>query len=131
MMVDFVRPRTDRHRGGHAFRESRTNAWAAFIGFMLGRGHSSEAIAQQLDDGTTHGTVREMARKWGLPSWGRKYDGFIVVPVTQRQRANIHARAQQHGMGDDEFCRRILVCSTMPADLYDAIVPDDQFEDIA
>jgi hypothetical protein len=71
-----------------------------------------------------------MSRKWDLPSWGRKYDGFIVVPVTIRQRAHIHARAQQHGLGDEEFCRRILTCATTPTDLYDAIVPDGQFEDV-
>ena len=34
-MDSILRPRTDRHRGGHAFTEVRTNSWAAFIGFML------------------------------------------------------------------------------------------------
>jgi hypothetical protein len=129
-MDAMFRPRTDRQRGGHAFTETRTNAWAAFIGFMLGRGHSSEAIAEILSDGTDSGTVRRMALRWELPTWGRKSDGFIVVPVTMKQRAHIHARAQQHGLGDEEFCRRILTCATMPSDLYDAIVPEDQFEDV-
>lgn len=126
-MNTILRPRTDRHRGGYAFVEKRTNSWAAFIGFMLGRGHSSEAIAEMLDDGTEGGTVRGMAQRWGLPTWGRKSDGFIVIPVTQRQRANIHARASQHGLSPEEFARRILACSTSPTDLYDAIVPEDQF----
>jgi hypothetical protein len=129
-MNSILRPRTSRYRGGVAFEEKRTNAWAAFIGFLLGRGLSTEAIAERLDDGTDSGTIRRMAQKWGLPAWGRKSDGFIVVPVTMKQRAHIHARAQQHGLGDEEFCRRILTCATMPADLYDAIVPDDQFEDM-
>lgn len=126
-MDAIFRPRTSRYRGGHAFEERRTNAWAAFIGFLIGRGHSSEAIAERLADGTTPDTIRSMSRKWDLPSWGRKYDGFIVMPVTVRQRAHIHARAQQHGLGDEEFCRRILTCATMPDDLYPAIVPEDQF----
>jgi hypothetical protein len=130
-MSTILRPRTDRQRGGYAFEERRTNAWAAFIGFLIGRGHSSEAIAQVLDDGTDSGTVRRMAQRWELPTWGRKSEGFIVVPVTMKQRAHIHARAQQHSLGDEEFARRILTCATMPADLYDAIVPDDQFEDVA
>jgi hypothetical protein len=128
--MELFRSRTSRHRGGVAFEERRTNAWAAFIGFLIGRGHSSEAIAQVLDDGTDSGTVRRMAQRWELPTWGRKSDGFIVVPVTMKQRAHIHARAQ-HGVGDEEFARRILTCATMPRDLYDTIVPDDQFEDVA
>lgn len=126
-MNTILRPRTDRHRGGHAFVEQRTNSWAAFIGFMLGRGHSSEAIAEILDDGTESGTVRSMAQRWGLPTWGRKSDGFIVIPVTQRQRANIHARAAQNGLSAEEYSRRILACASSPVDLYNAIVPEDQF----
>jgi len=47
-----------------------------------------------------------------------------------KQRAHINARAQQHGLGSEEFCRRILPCATMPDDLYSAIVPEEQFEDI-
>jgi hypothetical protein len=128
--VNTLRPRTDRHRGGHAFTETRTNAWAAFIGFLIGRGMSTEAIAERLDDGTDSGTIRRMAQRWELPTWGRKSDGFIVVPITMKQRAHIHARAAQHGLGDEEFARRILTCATMPSDLYDAIVPEDQFEDV-
>jgi hypothetical protein len=126
----ILRPRTDRHRGGHSFEERRTNAWSAFIGFLLGRGHSSEAIAEILADGTDSGTVRRMAQRWELPTWGRKSDGFIVIPVTQRQRANIHARASQHNLSPEEFARRILACATSPQDLYEAIVPVEQFEDV-
>ena len=127
-MDHLFRPRTTRQRGGFAYEERKTNAWAALIGFLLGRGYSSEAIAERLADGTSDATVRDMAKKWGLPSWGRKADGFIVVPVTMRQRANIHARAMQNGLGDEEYARRILTCASMPVDLYAAIVPEDQFQ---
>lgn len=124
----MLKPRTDRQRGGYAFEERRTNAWAAFVGFLLGRGYSSVAISEVLSDGTDPGTVRSMAQKWGLPAWGRAADGFLVIPATQRMRANLTARAQQHGIGLEEYCRRMLVCGAMPRDRYDDIVPKDQFE---
>lgn len=127
-MNTIFRPRTSRYRGGHAFEERRTNAWAGFIGFLLGRGYSSEAIAARLDDGTDSGTVRSMAQYWGLPSWGRKNDGFVAIPATVRMRANLQARADQRGLSLEEYCRRILICASMPVDLYDAVVPEDQFE---
>lgn len=128
-MNQILRPRTSRWRGGSAYVERRTNAWAAFIGFLLGRGYSSIAVAELLDDGTDDGTVRRMAGIWGLPTWGRKRDGVIAVPVTQRMRANLMARAKQHDIGLEEYCRRMLVCGAMPVDRYDDIVKAEQFED--
>lgn len=122
------RPRTDRHRGGHFFVENWTNAKAAFIGFLIGRGYSSEVIAQRLEDGTDVATIRRMSGYWGLPAWGRKNDGFITIPVTTRMRANMQSRADQRGLSLEEYSRRILACASMPVDLYDAIVPEDQFE---
>ena len=71
-----------------------------------------------------------MAQYWGLPSWGRKNDGFLPIPATVRMRANLQARADQRGLSLEEYCRRILICASMPSDLYDAIVPEDQFEDV-
>jgi hypothetical protein len=130
MMTEIFRPRTSRWRAGRTFEERRTNAWSAFIGFLLGRGLSSEAIAARLDDGTTSDTVRRMARLWELPAWGRKNDGFFVIPATVKMRANLQARADQRALSLEEYCRRILICASTPTDLYDAIVPDDQFEDV-
>ena len=124
------RPRTSRQRGGVAFIERKTNAWAAFIGFMLGRGYSSPAIAESLSDGTTDATVRDMAKKWGLPSWGRSSDCFIVIPMKQRDRATIAARAGQEGLSQEEFCRRFLVAGTQQRATYAQVVGNDegQFE---
>ena len=130
MMNEIFRPRTSRFRGGHAYEERRTNAWAAFIGFLLGRGYSSEVIAHRLDDGTDPATIRRMAQYWGLPAWGRKNDGFITIPATTRMRANLQARASAHGLSMEEYCRRLLICASMPADLFDAIVDGEQFEDV-
>jgi hypothetical protein len=128
-MNTIFRPRTDRHRGGHAFTENWTNAKAAFIGWLLRGGYSSVAVAELLDDGTDPAAVREMARKWGLrvPKM-RSDEVYLVVPLTVRARANFHARAQAHGLSDEEMARRLLICATMPQDLFDAIVPEGQFE---
>jgi hypothetical protein len=123
-----IPPRTSRWRGGFAFIEHWTNAKAALIGFLLGRGYSSVAIAEVLDDGTDHATVRKMAQRWDLPSWGRRSDGFIVVPMKQRDRATIAARAAQEGIGQEEWCRRLLVSGAQNSATYRSVVKEDQFE---
>ena len=131
MMTDGIfRPRTSRFRGRHTYEERQTNAWAAFIGFLIGRGYSSVAIAERLDDGTDADKVRRMANYWELPMWGRKNDGMIHIPATVRMRSNWQKRAAQHGLSLEEYCRRILICASAPDDLYDAIVDTDQFEDL-
>lgn len=130
MMTDIFRPRTSRYRGGRSFVETKTNAWAAFIGFLLGRGYSSEVIAQRLADGTDDATVRRMANYWGLPTWGRKNDGFVTIAATTRMRSIWQSRAAAHGLSMEEYCRRLLICASMPSDLFDAIVDGEQFEDV-
>ena len=124
------RPRTSRWRPGRAYEEKRTNAWAAFIGFLLGRGYSSPAIEEILADGTSHATVRDMAKKWGLPSHGRSSDCFVVIPMKQRDRATMAARAQQEGLSMEEYARRFLVAGTKERATYAQVVGNDegQFE---
>ncbi len=124
----LLRPRTNRQRGGHAFEERRTNAWAAFVGFLLGRGYSTVAIAEALDDGTSDATIRTMARRWSLPHWGKKSDGFLVVPMTERDRAHVFARAAQEGVGPEEYCRRLLIMGSKNRATYRELVPEDQFQ---
>lgn len=126
MTESISRPRTSRFRGGHAFEERRTNAWAAFIGFLLGRGYSSVAVAESLADGTDDATVRLMAKKWGLRA-GRDNKANLSIPLTVLQRAHIAARAGQNGLSVEEYCRRMLVCGAMPKDRYSEIVPEEQF----
>ena len=129
MMTETFRPRTSRWRAGRTFEETWTNAKCALIGWLLRGGYSSVAVAEVLDDGTDPAAIREMARKWGLRVPKMKSDEvYLVVPLTVRARANLHARAQAHGLGDEELARRLLISATMPQDLYDAIVPGDQFE---
>lgn len=125
-MID--RPRTSRWRAGKPFEEKKTNAWAALVGFLLGRGYSSPAIAEVLADGTRPETVRDMSKKWGLPSWGKSQEYFVVVQLKGRDRAHLTTRAAQHGLGMEEYCRRLLICGSMPRDRYHDIVPPGQFE---
>jgi hypothetical protein len=129
MMTEIDRPRTSRWRPGRVFEETWTNAKCALIGWLLRGGYSSVAVSEILDDGTDPAAIREMARKWGLRVPKMKSDEvYLVVPLTVRSRANLHARAQAHGLGDEELARRLLISATMPQDLYEAIVPEDQFE---
>ena len=121
------KPRTSRWRGGVAFLEHWTNAKAAFIGYLIGRGYSTIAIAETLSDGTSDATVRNMARKWGLPHWGKKTDGYIIVPMREKERARIAARARQEGIGQEEWCRRFLISGSVERKTYGEVVRDDQF----
>jgi hypothetical protein len=124
MLTNFRRPRTERARGGSAYVEQRTNAWAAFIGFLIGRGYSSVAVAEALSDGTSDALVREMAGKWGLPKWGRKSDCFLVVPMKMRDRATIAARAAQEGLGQEEYCRQFLVAGARERGTFRSVVKE-------
>lgn len=126
-MQQIIRkPRMSRHRGGNAYIEKWTNARAAFIGFLLGRGYSSPVIAETLADGTSDATVRDMAKKWGLPSWGRSSDCFMVIPMKQRDRATIAARAQQEGLSQEEWCRRMVVAGSRERATYAQVVGNDE-----
>ncbi|KFL31435.1 hypothetical protein JP75_07720 [Devosia riboflavina] len=121
--------RTSRNRGGNAYTETRTNAWAGMLGFLTGRGYSSVAIAEVLGEGTTSETVRSMWTKWGFRGRGLKSrEVSLQVPFRERERAHIAARAAQHDLSPEEYCRRIMLCASMPRDRYDEIVPADQFE---
>ena len=121
--------RTSRHRGGNAFTEVRTNAWAGMLGFLTGRGYSSVAIAETLGEGTTPETVRSMWTKWGFRGRGLlTREVSVTVPLKERERAHLTARADQNGLSVEEYCRRILICASMPRDQYRDIVPPQQFE---
>jgi hypothetical protein len=109
--------RTSRHRGGTAYIERRTNAWAAMIGYLTGKGYSSVAIAAAVE-GTSAATVRRMWRLWGIPV----PRSSIVIDIGSRERANLAKRAEQHQLSIEEYCRRLLVHGSMPKDRYRDIV---------
>lgn len=121
--------RTSRFRVRNTYTETRTNAWAGMLGFLTGRGYSSVAIAETLGEGTSSETVRRMWTLWGLRGRGLKTrEVCIMVPMRERERAHLAARAEQNGLSLEEYCRRILICASMPRDRYREIVPVEQFE---
>lgn len=110
--------RTFRHRGGVAYIERRTNAWAAMVGFLTGKGYSSVAIAAAIGDGTSAATVRRMWRLWGMS----RPRSILVIDLGPREHANLAKRADQHELSIEEYCRRLLVHGSMPRDRYKDIV---------
>lgn len=119
--------RTSQHRGV-ALVERWSNRTAFLVGFLTGRGYSAPQVADVLDDGTSPGTVTKMWQYWRIEAVRPTDDVAIMVPLTSMQRSHLYNRAMQHGLSIEEYSRRVLTCATMPADLYDAIVPDGQFE---
>lgn len=119
------RHQTARQRGGRLWVERRTNAWAGVVGFLTGRGHSSEAIAAQLADGTTDGTIRKAWERWGIAP-ENPFAAHLTVPVGILERAHIAARAEQNGMSIEQYCHDIIVAASMPRDRYrDLVAPKE------
>lgn len=118
------------NRRNVSFVERWSNRTAFLVGFLTGRGYSAPQIAGVLDDGTLPGTVTKMWGHWHVNGVRPTDEVAIMVPLTDMQRSALGKRAAQHGLSMEEFARRILTCATMPSDLYDAIVPDGQFEDV-
>lgn len=117
---------TSRHRNV-SFVERWTNTKAFLIGFLTGRGYSSEQIADQLGDGTSSATIRTMWAKWQVKGVRQTDEVAVMVPMTAMARAHLYARAAQNNLSIEEYSRRLLICASMPRDLYSAIVPEDQF----
>lgn len=116
-----------RYRFKNAFQEVLTNELCAHIGQMTERGYSPGFIADWLNNGVTSQTIDKMQRTWGLKkACGKGTQHDIKVSFTERQRANIEARAKQRGLSVAEYCRRIMVKASMPVDLYDDIVTDPE-----
>jgi len=100
----------NRQRGGVAFVEKWTNARAAVIGFLTGRGYSSTAIAEKTGDDPA--TIRRMWALWDLEQFG--HDGsnpLILVPLKPRDRAHLAFAAGRAGMTVEAYCEAVLVAS--------------------
>ena len=103
---------TDRQRGGVAFVERWTNARAAVIGFLTGRGNSSVAIADTLGDDTDAATIRRMWALWDLEQFGHDgTDPLVVVPLKPRDRSHLAYAAARAGMTIEAYCEAVLVAS--------------------
>jgi len=115
--------------GAPTFSERRPQAWAALVGFLAGRGYSSVAIAETLNDGTHPATIRAMVtRRWKLrpPGAGRDRMVEIIVPMRVKDRNTIEKNAAARGLTAGEYCRRMLVSVSMPRDRYAEFVREPQ-----
>lgn len=114
----------DRHRGGTLFKERRTNAWAALVGFYLGQGRLAPQIASILHDGTTAETIRTMTAKWGLPR-GKNRSMPVPVYLEAKLRLKLWHEANRKGCKPEELLRRIAV-AIIEDDLFDAVIDSEK-----
>jgi hypothetical protein len=122
------RHHTDRYRGKQLLVERWTNAKAAHVAFLTGRGVPSTEIAEILNDGVHPATIRAMWRRWRLPMTptGGRHIATVPVPLMARERYLLTQRAKKLGLTSEEFLRRISVCA-ISDDLY-AAVTDGRFD---
>lgn len=123
-------PRYDasRQRGGNAFVERKSRAWAGLVGFLAGRGYSSVAIAETLADGTHPATIRALiTKRWFLrPPASPKGASTceFVISMRAKDRDRLARQAASRGLSLEDYCHRILVACSMPRDRYRDIVGD-------
>ena len=118
---------TDRIRRPNQTIERRTNAWAANVGYLTGRGFQSPEIASVLHDGTSSDTVRRMWKLWGLARLGKAARAVHVpVRLSAHERRVLAQRASRKGISAEEWLRRLAVCA-IADDLYNAVT-DGRFD---
>ncbi|TIS37531.1 hypothetical protein [Mesorhizobium sp.] len=122
------RASTDRFRAPGMVVERRTNAWAAMVGFLTGRGYTSAEIERILRDGTSGETVRRMWKLWALPltETGGRRKISVPIELSARERGLLADRARRRGITPPEYLRRIATCALID-DLYDAVT-DGKFD---
>jgi len=112
----------DRHAGAK---------WSSFkvarIGYLLGQGYNSVAIAKKLDDTTTPDVIRNMVRYWGLSQpKGRGASTSVTIHLDAKVRAKLERQSSELGVPPSEFVRRIAVCA-INDQMYQAVT-DGAFE---
>jgi hypothetical protein len=120
---------TERYRGPQLIVERWTNAKAAHVAFLTGKGVPSTEIAKVLNDGVRAETIRAMWRRWRLPmsSTGGRHPSTVPINLYAHERALLTKRAKQLGLAPEEYLRRIAVCA-ISDDLY-AAVTDGKFDE--
>ncbi len=119
----------DRFRGSKLFVERWSNAKAAHVAYLTGKGASSTEIANILNDGVHSATIRAMWRRWRLPMTptGGRHVATVPVPLMARERTLLTQRAKKLSIAPEEYLRRISVCA-LSDDLY-AAVTDGRYND--
>lgn len=110
--------RTDRHRGGNAFVETRTGAYYGKLGYLAGLGRSSVTIAEAMGDGIHPAFVRTLLRRWGIE---HRPQALVMVPVTAVERCAVNYRAEQAGLSAEEWLYQVI-SAVAKNNLYDLVV---------
>jgi len=100
--------------------ERWSNAKVARIGFLLGQGYTTPAVAEMLDDGTSEGSIKRMRLHWELPTAGAEQAFDVRIPFDNQRRAKLCDQAAALGISPMEFMRRIMLC-VVDDELYDAV----------
>lgn len=119
-------PRTQRFRAPTLKVERRTNAWSGMVGFLTGRGFTSQRIAAVVGDGTSPETVRGVWRRWGLTNNDKRANDLVPIALSTHETALLQKRADALGVAPDEWLRRVASCCIRDG-LYDAVT-DGKFE---
>ncbi|ATU91762.1 hypothetical protein [Phyllobacterium zundukense] len=119
---------TERYRGSKLLVERWTNAKAAHVAFLTGKGVPSTEIARILNDGVHPATIRAMWRRWRLPMapTGGRHPAAVPINLYADERGLLAKRAKKLDVTPEEYLRRIAVCA-ISDDLY-AAVTDGKFD---
>ena len=104
--------------GAPEFEPRWTNRKALRIGWLAGQGYTSTAIAAELADGTTAGTIRPQFHRAGI---SLKAPRLVPVGMTVQELRLLNQRAVEVGLAPADWLKRIAVAAARD-DLYGAIV---------
>ncbi|WDR03639.1 hypothetical protein PSQ19_06095 [Devosia algicola] len=118
-------PRTSRIRSPLVYVETKTNAWAAEIGYLTSAGLSADAIAEALGDGTSPDTIRKQWQKWRFKELGHNSkDIRLRVPFNVKERSLIQFRAADNGLSAVEWLRRLALVVAQERNGFAKLVGD-------
>lgn len=115
-------PRSTQDRNAGQFTAKWSNARAALIGYLHGKGWNGEDIARHLGDGTSGGTIRAaVQRRYHLPAQPSR--ASVLVPMTLLRKSQLLAEAERRGLEPEELVGRILHM-TIEGDLVGAVLDE-------
>lgn len=128
--ISSKRHHTERHRQKGMLVERWTNAKAAYVAYLTGKGVPSSEIAKTLNDGVRPETIRAMWRRWRLPMppAGARHAATVSVNLYADERGLLARRARTLGIAPEEYLRRVAICAVTD-DLY-AAVTDGRFDGV-
>lgn len=104
------------------FAAKWSNARAALIGYLHGKGWNGEEIARHLGDGTSSATIRAaVQRRYHLPPQPSR--ASVNVPMKLLRKTHLMAEAERRGLDPEELASRILNM-TIEGDLIGAVLDE-------